>query len=115
MSALQWARAKCCDWDADTCDATLAAGGGHLEMLQWLRAICCDWDSGACVAAAGGGHLEVLQGARTNGCDWDEDTCKAAAGAGHLVLEVLQWARANDSVPKPPDRFFLIWGLHSTR
>jgi hypothetical protein len=89
---LQWARARGCPWDENTC--THAAEGGHLEVLQWARKQepPLPWDENTCTHAAVGGHLKVLQWARAQGCPWDEAAMyEHAAAAGQL--EVLRWMR----------------------
>ena len=41
---------------------------GHLEVLQWAQAKMCPRDDDTCAYAAKNEHLEVLQWARANGC-----------------------------------------------
>ena len=66
LAVLQWARAKACPWDEQTC--ALAARNGHLAVLQWARAKGCPWDKRTCSYAAESGHLAVLRWAQAQGC-----------------------------------------------
>jgi hypothetical protein len=91
LAALEWARARGCEWDARVCSN--AAARGHLAMLKWARANGCAWDADTCATAASGGHLETLKWARSNGCAWSRRVCELAAWTGQI--DVLRWARAN--------------------
>lgn len=65
LSLVQWARAKGCPWNEESCSNTSL--NGHLEVLKWLRENGCLWNAYTCSNAAENGHLEVLRmGVRNN-------------------------------------------------
>jgi len=73
-----------------TCEA--AAAGGHLDELQWARARGCEWESETCRGAAAWAHWhldKVSRWAREHDCPWDTATCSGppqAPGAGGRVV-----------------------------
>lgn len=82
VRSLEQLQARECEWNTDTCLATVY-GHQKLDNLKWLHEQSCPWDTSLCTVATCLGKLEMLEYAVDNGCPVDLSQIRKFAEEKH--------------------------------